>query len=502
MVRAVSRLTRFVGFALFLAASLSAREVADYRVGDTIAEDIPTPIPLRVIDPDATEALKLKEAQSVPVILRYDPTTVDKVESDLRDAFAYNRSNFLNAIEATYGRRKLKEASLPLPKFQRVLATFKKQDRAFPLSTNLAELWALGDSGRVVQSALIARVREAMAHPVRPGAWPENLKLGYLVRLVPVSNSTETITLQIADQRGFNLPRTNLLILSRARTNLQSSFSSEDLALAKFAAIWLRPNCYVDLGLTRQARARHTDPLYVADNYEAGQAIARAGQVIDRKILAALKQLGEKNTAGLLRQQIIREQAQAAQIRQRNQWLAAGLALVTLASLVALGRLTRRKRVMTMLPAKVASDVAGAVISCPSCEQTIVVGADVESWEQRALAAEQTAEQARNAIRTGMLTQLARLFREKFVRGLISQRGQLLDAQQSAATEMVELERRLNELRTPLQERLRAYENRIADLEKALAVKGDENRELIKAKIQLTRRQLEAERARNRVVLN
>ena len=53
-----------------------------------------------------------------------------------------------------------------------------------------------------------------------------------------------------------------------------------------------------------------------------------------------------------------------------------------------------------------------------------------------------------------------------------------------------------------LQERLRAYETRIAELEKALVAKGDENRELIKAKIVLIRRQLEAERSRNRLVLN
>jgi hypothetical protein len=78
----------------------------------------------------------------------------------------------------------------------------------------------------------------------------------------------------------------------------------------------------------------------------------------------------------------------------------------------------------------------------------------------------------------------------------------LLDAQQAAAAEMAELEHRLDDLRTPLKERLLAYEKRIAELEKALAARGEENRALIKAKIQLTRRQLEAERARNSLVLN
>ena len=56
------------------------------------------------------------------------------------------------------------------------------------------------------------------------------------------------------------------------------------------------------------------------------------------------------------------------------------------------------------------------------------------------------------------------------------------------------MERRLNELHAPLQERLRVYETRIADLEKALAAKGEENRELIKAKIEMMRKQLETER--------
>jgi hypothetical protein len=42
----------------------------------------------------------------------------------------------------------------------------------------------------------------------------------------------------------------------------------------------------------------------------------------------------------------------------------------------------------------------------------------------------------------------------------------------------------------------------MADLEKALAAKGEENRELIKAKIEMTRKQLETERAKNDLQFN
>jgi hypothetical protein len=67
---------------------------------------------------------------------------------------------------------------------------------------------------------------------------------------------------------------------------------------------------------------------------------------------------------------------------------------------------------------------------------------------------------------------------------------------------MAELEARLEKVQAPLQERLQAYERRIADLEKELTVKGEENRELIKAKIQIIRKQLEIEREKNRLEFN
>jgi cob(I)alamin adenosyltransferase len=68
----------------------------------------------------------------------------------------------------------------------------------------------------------------------------------------------------------------------------------------------------------------------------------------------------------------------------------------------------------------------------------------------------------------------------------------MLDTQKRAAAEMTELEDRLEKLHAPLQDRLRAYQARISELEKELATKGEENRELTKAKIQLVRKQLAA----------
>ena len=61
---------------------------------------------------------------------------------------------------------------------------------------------------------------------------------------------------------------------------------------------------------------------------------------------------------------------------------------------------------------------------------------------------------------------------------------------------------RLNELHAPLQNRLNAYESRIQELERELAARTEENRELLKLKIDLLRQQLEAERVPSRVNFN
>jgi len=113
-------------------------------------------------------------------------------------------------------------------------------------------------------------------------------------------------------------------------------------------------------------------------------------------------------------------------------------------------------------------------------------------WRERALVAEARAEQAKHAMKAGFMQWM----RERLLQGLFHQRAELLSSQQKAAAEMNALEQRLEQLHAPLQERIAAYERRIAELERELAAKGEENRELIKAKISLAKQHLTVERQR------
>jgi hypothetical protein len=123
-------------------------------------------------------------------------------------------------------------------------------------------------------------------------------------------------------------------------------------------------------------------------------------------------------------------------------------------------------------------------------------------WRQRALEAERRAEQALAVARADLAPHLAQALKEALVQELAIQRKELLQAQQIAIAEIAQLAHHLDELKAPLQERLRSYETRIQELEKELRARTEENRELLKLKIEIMRHQLEVERTRNRVEFN
>jgi hypothetical protein len=100
------------------------------------------------------------------------------------------------------------------------------------------------------------------------------------------------------------------------------------------------------------------------------------------------------------------------------------------------------------------------------------------------------------AAQSSIEAHLVEALKDAIVQELASQRRELLAGQQQAAAELTGLARRLEAVQTPMLERLRAYEQRIAELEKELGEQSKENRELLQLKIETTRRQLESERSR------
>ena len=105
-------------------------------------------------------------------------------------------------------------------------------------------------------------------------------------------------------------------------------------------------------------------------------------------------------------------------------------------------------------------------------------------------------------VQASLAPHLVNALKDAVVQELAAQRRELLSAQQSATAELTQLAHRLESVQAPLLERLRAYEQRITELERELGEQSKENRELLKLKIDLIREQIEAESGHNRLKLN
>jgi hypothetical protein len=501
MVKRASQLTSFATcFVTFFAlSSTSIANARDYKIGDRAEEDIVCPSPMVVVDNDATEVLKEKEARRVPVVYRYYPHVIDEVETAFHATFAHTQSNFLDAVDGFFHRRVLDPDQITSPEFkQLVVESFQKQNVLMPVDAALASIWASGGSSAELESAIAGRLRETMRHYVRSDTSPDDIWVGSTLRLVSLADNENT-TARLVDERGMNLSKTNFVSLQRTKTELQDAFPAEQRALGKYVVSFIKPNCLMEADLTREMRSRRTVGIMAADHYEAGQLIAKRGQVIDKKTKAALDQIKPPAAAVVTPAPVPTPVAAtlptpARQTRDLD-WTVVAVGGGVLIVLVFVWALARRRTTPTSLlpvPLKNAGGELYPVQSNPSHE----------SWKERALIAEERAQRAQDMVRAGLLAHLAQWLSDRLTRKLVTQRAQLMDAHQKAAVEMAELEARLMKIQAPLQDRLQAYERRIAELEKDLQMKGEENRALTRAKIQLIRKQLEMEREKSRVEFN
>jgi len=106
------------------------------------------------------------------------------------------------------------------------------------------------------------------------------------------------------------------------------------------------------------------------------------------------------------------------------------------------------------------------------------------------------------AVRASVVAEMTRWLKHHFAQRLITSNAAIAETQRLAALQVAELERRLEEMNGPLQNRLQAYEQRITELEQQLVAQGAENRELLKATIKMARERLEAQRSQSALAVN
>ena len=471
-------------------------------------EDVITPVKLTVVDPERTEKLRQSESVRLPPVFRFDPGASDPVEKNFLTGFMITRERFLAALEEAFPKHPVNPPITANAEFPKFFTRFQASNKGLPLSTNVAWRFAEGHRDRATQTNLMLVLRDAMSRYIVTNPLPVAANDGgSSVRIVALNAGKAAPPLEAIETQSVLVPRTNLYDLVRARNSLQKRFSTNEQVLASYLGTFLTENCSFDPVLTRRVHERQVESMFATDQYEPGQVVVKKGQFFDAKSRAALAELKMQvaleedkvraAAAESQRQDALREMKEKTErsefksqhFGKQNRWLLGGLIAVAITSSIAVWLAARSSRSRSLLPARLDS-AEGWIAGAPAPE-----GVDESDWRQRALLAEQRAAQSSAALRSGLMPHLAYWLKTKLVRGLVSERAHLLRMQQMAEMELAELDRRLASLQAPLEERLRCYEKRIIELEGQLEAKTHENRELIRAKIESTRRKLEAVQA-------
>jgi hypothetical protein len=462
---------------------------ADYQVGDRPPADIVAPVQLVVVDNERTEALRQREAERVPVIYLFNTNSAAEAELKMLTAYTAAKDIFLKTVERIYKKRTLEPKAVAEERFGKVISTHARQNRGFPLTTNLATLWSLGESDQSILEELTAALRRTMQLHIRADMLSANARIGpNHSRLISVGSTNTALDLDAALAQSTPIHKTNFVALTRARKDLQAAFAPDNLWAGRFLAGFVRENCVCDENLTIQSRARRTDPIIAADTYEPGTIVAKAGTLIDAKTKAALDELTRRTEAEILRAKAAEDQREAELIAAR---------LRRDAAQATAEKRQAEERYLGILASVVVASCVGMLGVWIVSRRRPRPGLDLA-----VLASPQLSTLPPPEIRARLLPELRQWIKRHFLQRLLQSNIALTETQRQAALRVAELEQRLEEVKGPLQEKLKAYEQRIAELERELEAKGAENRELLEATIKIARARLEAQRHREGVAWN
>ena len=507
----------------WLCLPLHAKDLAAYRIGDIADADITTPVALDVVDAAATTALQSARAAQYPAVFRSLPAATNELARDFLAAFVQARSNFLAGLVGEFHAPQVDATTIASADFGRFVTAFGVEHKDFPVTDDLAAEWARGGDGQVIQQAILGALLPMANRHLLPEVVSKDIFIGETIRLVPVTDETQKLSFE-AVQQGPLIPAASLTTVSNAQTLFRREFPTGQELFARALAAWLKPNCFLDVPFTQLTRGTAVYQLIVSDHFDAGDTLVHAGDKIDAKLQAALAMLNEKlksNPAGPTNPPV---SATVAKVQSQPSPQSAGLRpgpsqitgdipaphpLVPAPQESTPVTVTNPKTTTTnqeklALKANPNKYIDPLILTLAGASAVALLMA-FWKWSklkppsstlelQPVALAVQVPLQPQDDL-AAVAPQVSQVVREAVQQELGSQRRDLLLAQQAATGEIAALVHRLDELQAPLQERLRAYENRIQTLEKELALRNEENRQLLTMKIEMVSRQMETERA-------
>lgn len=441
--------------------------VPDWPIGARADRDVITPIELVVQDPEETQLLQDRATARVALIYRLDMSAPAEAAKRLERAFFDAREQFRSSAANQFGRYPVPEFAFEGDLFAKFATAWQEKWNGFPASMELLRAWAGGDAGRdqlMPLTELLAhyqgerRIRESTVEPDSGLGQPD-------VRLVAVERPDMPLTMADVEKAAVMVPRTEFVPLAKARLDLQAQLPELDAKLGRFIAAQLQANVLYEEALTREERRATVGSISSIDRYRAGQALIRKGDVVTPAARAALDQLRSVAPEGVAVVETLPEAAPPATIVMQEPvpWYGGMGTLIAVSILVlALAILFLARRVHR----------THAIVQ--------------HSTALTVMQAERESTPGENPERAKIVE---RALRDAAVQSLYGQRQQLAEQNRQATEKLEDLEARISRLQPQIRAKLKAYEERIAELQGELATVRAENRDKLREQLEDTQRE-------------
>ncbi len=486
--RAASKVLLALSASMTLFVTLSAQSGPPPTAGTIATRDYVAPVDIQFVDVEATVAAASATGEHLPLVVRSDPRAADDVVTDFDAAFRKTRTAYLDALAAAFGRRSISDQEIDSSRFQSFRTEFDAANPSFPVTLGLAQTWARGDDGEATRERLARALQGEMTR-----ALIGDLRAASTVFITTLRPSDRIRNWGEASSHTRPVDRGAILSVDAAGRDLRQSLDLLDRGAGGFMAGLLHANLVADDYLTGLLlderlgnRARH-------ETFRAGQYIARHGEPVDRIGAVALAQLARLELAAGSGPPP--SPAEAAPVPPPH-----ATAIAPAVAAPAVQDSPRPRAALRWHPVLLVAGAAAIIL--------LIVAFALWRGRRRPRSAASTewldepAVKPAGNVREALIPHLARELKNRLVQALFAQRQALLHNEAAASQRVAILEERLARLQPAIAEKIRGYEKRIQALEAELDEKDQETRDLIRAKLVLARKELDAEITRHHINWN
>ncbi|MEZ5276449.1 MAG: hypothetical protein R3F07_08730 [Opitutaceae bacterium] len=436
----------------------------DYQIGDVAEADIFVPAGLRSIDRSLGLGLSAESRPEQLWVYRRELETTARVVASLQADFVEAQRRFRAVLIETFGQIPVSRRDVNSVRFRSLQATFQNANDGFPVSYQLAVAWAyeLDDSHFFLPVSL--SVYECfIGRAVLP---EEEILPDYAdeVLVLPVNQSVPEGPVEETMEGAVAISGISVDAIPVVQDRVYRALAGESLILADYVSRRVVPNAIVDEDLTRRLRSRKAVIDSLSQQLTPGALVVGRGETITQSHLdrlAALQKVMLPPEIDLRGKPKLSFRFLQPSTWLHGEWsvadrwnLGLGFFLILAASAWVI-ILQRRPR--SRLPAVIPDGRNGGF------------GTEEERAEESVI---------------------VRALRDRTVQALYSQHKDFLEHERSATELLREFEERVASLEPRTQAKIRSYEAKIEELERQLADKEEENRELIRIQIQNTRKEM------------